>query len=119
MTPPLDLDRLEELARAATPGPWVKVSDLPDYGVATENQPDFHPDPIVTLNRKYRAPWRKNLGCSEPDAEFIAAHNPETALALLAEVRRLRGALEHYAKGAQVVGFDRGEIAEAALKGAP
>lgn len=56
-----------------TPGPWVVVSDLPDYGVATENQPDFHPDPVITLNRKYRAPWRKNLGCSQADAERIVA----------------------------------------------
>lgn len=67
---------------SATPGPWEKVSDLPDYGVATTNQPDFHPDPIVTRNRLHRAPWRKNYGCSEMDAEFIA-HSPQDIARLL------------------------------------
>jgi len=78
---------LETKARAATPGPWAAVSDLPDWGVATENQPDFHSDPIVTKNRQYRAPWRTNLGCSERDAKYIAAVSPDVILSLIASAR--------------------------------
>jgi len=78
---------LEMKARAATLGPWTAVSDLPDWGVATENQPDFHPDPIVTKNRQYRAPWRTNLGCSERDAKYIAAVSPDVILSLIASAR--------------------------------
>ena len=85
-------DRLAEIkarCEAATPGPWCKVSDLPDYGVASMNHPGTLPDPVVTLNRKYRAPGRPNLGCSEFDADFIA-HAREDIPFLLAEVERLR-----------------------------
>jgi hypothetical protein len=92
MTPAL-VTELRRLEKATTPGPWSKVSDLPDYGVATTNQPDFHPDPIVTLNRQYRAPWRKNLGCNEADADFIAEMR-NAAPALLEAVETMHAALE-------------------------
>lgn len=71
---PADLDALERLARAATPGPWV--SDGCDIKSPNE------------------ALWIYDEGGhSEGDARYIAAMNPETTLALIARVRELEGAL--------------------------
>ena len=85
-----DTKKLRELAEAATPGPWRDangngaasvVSEHSDYGcqiylnVRTCEIAD-------TVNR-----WKA-------DARFIAAANPQTVIALLDEVARLRAAIE-------------------------
>lgn len=81
-TPPteLELDEIETRANAATPGPWSVDSSIP-YGhrVGTSDEAD----------------WVARTGDhgedgSEADAAYIAALHPETAKALVAEVRRLR-----------------------------
>lgn len=81
--------RLRELESKATPGPWVVVSDLPDFGIASTSHPT---DPVVTKNRLYRAPGRSNYGCTEQDAKFIAASR-EAISDLLSEVERLESKL--------------------------
>lgn len=69
---PEALDRLETLAKEATPGSWkVKVS--PDGGIA-----------IATDGFSFSQEER------DGDAEYIAAAQPATILALIAEVRRLQ-----------------------------
>lgn len=80
---PLDLDDLLAKAKAATPGPWCAVSDLPSWAVAAMDGRD----PITTKNRVYRRPDRVNGGCDERDAAFIAAANPTTMIALVERVR--------------------------------
>lgn len=81
---PLDLDAIEAVADAATPGPWTVDSSIP-YGhrVGSSDEADW-------------VAWTGEHGetGSEADAAFIAAVNPVVALALVAEVRRLRVELE-------------------------
>ena len=103
---PNTLDQLKELAAKATPGPWTAVSDLPSFGVAAEHP---HPDPIATVNRAYRAPHRKNLGCWENDARFIAAFNPQVALALLANTVALHELLSNVSLDWYAAQFRRDE----------
>jgi hypothetical protein len=78
----IDLDRLEELAKSATPGPWVaEVDDWNCSVILDDDQPG-------TAYIAERLTQGKSEG--EADAEFIAALDPTTILALITEVRRLR-----------------------------
>ena len=90
-----ELDRLEALAKAATPGPWYHVyegsSDWQVYG------PHDDIKPVASLHR-YHAP-------SCPDAPFIAAAR-DAVPALVAEVKRLRGALVVVAEYEACIGDD-------------
>jgi hypothetical protein len=74
-----DLDKLEQLARAATPGPWLALfGDEYIYGVAIRSEEG---DSV--------AEW-DDLPLSEQDARFIAVANPAAVLELVREVRMLR-----------------------------
>lgn len=66
----IDLDHLESLAKAATPGPW-------DYGACEVflKGTDFWP--VIATCR------------NEDDLAFIAAANPAVVLELIAELRRV------------------------------
>lgn len=85
----VDLEKMEKVAREATPGEYVALScpELPtdccDYGVVS-----------VALSRETCRVW------SREDAVFFATFDPPTVLSLLqslrnqeAEIERLRGAL--------------------------
>ncbi|MFK4102480.1 hypothetical protein ACI2L1_20825 [Streptomyces sp. NPDC019531] len=106
--PPTDeeLDELDELARAATPGPWfvrslddvdamslVAVSTLPDTGLG-ERWPGFDHREIVaaTLIQQPRYVDAADERWDE-NAHFIAAAR-DNIPRLVAEVRRLRRQLE-------------------------
>ena len=101
-----ELDELDELARAATPGPWfvrnlddvdamslVAVSTLPDAGLG-ERWPGFDHREIVaaTLIQQPRYVDAADERWDE-NAHFIAAARDNTPR-LVAEVRRLRRQLE-------------------------
>jgi hypothetical protein len=83
-----DLDRLEQLARAATPGPWqvdrvnhdgcARVCD----GTCLGSHADC--DAIVT------ADGFDHLGANDSNPDYIAAASPDVVLSLLAELRKLR-----------------------------
>jgi hypothetical protein len=75
-----DLERLEALARAATPGPWEVV------GSSVTNWRDGSCDMEWLPNGSSDA-YNAN---SEADAEYIAAASPDTVLAHIAEIRRLQ-----------------------------
>jgi hypothetical protein len=78
----VDLDRLAELARAATPGPWT-------FGY--RNDPDAPASVGVTsgLGRTAIAMSpRYGLKQFEKDAALIAACSPETILVLVERVQR-------------------------------
>ena len=73
----IDLDKLEALAKAATPGPWSA---------------DGRDDLIGPIGSSL---IRGEHGCEgyfamDEDAEYCAAANPATILALIAEVRASR-----------------------------
>lgn len=74
---PLDVESLEQTARRATPGPWIK--EYIDW------EHCWH------FGTGYTAVGTVN---GVPDSGYIAAFNPETALALIAEIRRLRSAVD-------------------------
>ncbi len=86
LTTPEALDQLEGLARAATPGPWeygednllVRRTTLPVWRLGSTTASDD----ICAIGRA----WPN----SEANADYIAAAQPATVLALIAEVRRLQ-----------------------------
>jgi len=88
-----DLDRLESIARAATPGPWwwndmdemVSDSDGPEWDMDldwTSGKPvRVGPTRVIETDSGYYPP-RDN------DRAHIAAFDPPTVLALIALARR-------------------------------
>jgi hypothetical protein len=77
MTSPLDLDALQKLAEAATPGPW----ECPQFR--------DHPQLFIYKSGGMRRQVARALSEQTSDAAFIAAANPQTVLALIAAARRL------------------------------
>jgi hypothetical protein len=80
------IDRSER----ATDGPWEAISDLPSWAVASLSA---QTDVVSTVNRKYRVPYRTNLGCDINDADFIAQARtdvPELARRLQKAINKLR-----------------------------
>lgn len=111
--PPMtfDLDRLEALARAATPGPWQWVDPdtdlpcLPDAPCATGDHDQYAhrlslrtveefsadsvgdlPKFIIHTAEEFHEA-QQGEQWSHPDAEFIAACSPEVVLALIEQLR--------------------------------
>lgn len=76
----LDIDRLEEIAKAATPGARQAIISIHDnkFWVTTA-----HKRPYTMLLETYG----DNAQC---DAEYEAALDPHTTLALIAELRQAR-----------------------------
>ena len=79
----LDLEKLEQLAKSATPGRWPNFNDA---------------DIREQLWRHYD--WDKKRESRSPicipysDAEYIAAANPETMLALIERIKKLEAVRE-------------------------
>ena len=76
---PLDLDRLEELAKAATPGPW-KFSP-------------WHIEEGPSAVRKDDYGFVCNTDC-DSTAAYIAACSPDAILSVIARVRGLEACVE-------------------------
>jgi hypothetical protein len=99
MTPQIDLDELQRLLDAATPGEWLAHSayishDDGSWSITSTNSAmevvDGYSDPSMGDN---------SVRLSRADAEFIAvAHNALPAL--IVEVRRLRELVKDHGKGA-------------------
>lgn len=87
----IDTTKLRELAQKATPGPWeVVYCDIGRHEICDGN---FNADHehigsfVVMADDDAESPFP--IIC-EHDAEYIAAANPATVLALLDEIDRLR-----------------------------
>lgn len=84
----IDLDTIERLARAATPGPWpiaMTSADNRDMGHARGPE---HPRPD-------RMSWHPQ---TEIDAAYIAAVSPDVVLEMVARLRKAEAvckAIEH------------------------
>ncbi|MFW4586569.1 ead/Ea22-like family protein [Pseudomonas aeruginosa] len=98
-----DHAELRRLAKAATPGPWILY--VPEDYQGPEELPGYG----VECAEGRAIVWgalEPETGCQfDRDAEFIAAANPNTILALLDEIDRLkaenevlRGALKQFAE---------------------
>lgn len=87
----LDLDKIEKAARAAALGPWEAYeTERGTVGVSGPEQ---------TFGNGFF--MRDPVPGSLADAEYIALMSPQTTLALIAEVKRLRAhekAVEKYLK---------------------
>lgn len=94
-----EIARLREVASKATKSQWAysETREMDIYGdegvIDTVDVMAYEDGPMICHV------------CDEPDenwqdnGQFIAAFNPETALRLLDELERYRGALEFYANG--------------------
>jgi hypothetical protein len=100
---PSDLDRVEALARAATPGPWYQAG-LPWYQVGSgvlAGSPDPHVGYLIVDCEEFegeRAEYLENKGDvkladADDDAAFIAAANPAFVISLIEHARSLQSAL--------------------------
>jgi hypothetical protein len=83
----IDLDELEKLEKAATPGLWTPVSDGNKYAIAAGDR-----DIFTSENRLYRTFDKKHGACFGDASLVCAMHNalPE----LIAELRAARKVIE-------------------------
>ncbi|WP_416520078.1 hypothetical protein [Streptomyces achromogenes] len=104
---PLDLDAIDTVIAAATPGPWgvyeyggdslIEIAaDLEDTGTGysarrTVCRLDEEPLDNDPAHRGWMA--EEDWAQVQADARFIAAMSPETVKAMAAEIRRLRAEL--------------------------
>ncbi|MFG8224629.1 ead/Ea22-like family protein [Pseudomonas aeruginosa] len=87
-----DHAELRRLAKAATPGPWV--TDAQKNG-AIFNIESESGDMCIAMSQENPAPTRLEINEQRrANAEWIAAANPKTILALLDEIDGLRSRLE-------------------------
>ena len=85
----IDLDALEKLADEATPGPWEPVS-LSGYGSPFSIRMAYQSDNPNASKTHYGIQSVRTRG----DAHFIAAANPATIKALIAELKDARTTVE-------------------------
>ena len=78
----IDLDALEKLADEATPGPWEPMS-ISGYGSPFSIRMAYQSDNPNASKTHYGIQSVRTRG----DAHFIAAANPATIKALIAELR--------------------------------
>lgn len=81
----IDLDELERMAKAATPGPWEQVElegNYFPYVFRQKESPDDTP-PLVAETREAK-------GYENETAAYIAAMHPATTLALIERIRELQ-----------------------------
>lgn len=77
----IDIDKLEALAKAATPGEWISYTPI---GAALNPwEATFVAGPIPRY-------MDRSQGFCPADGNYIGASNPQVVLALIAEVRVLR-----------------------------
>lgn len=92
----IDIDEIETLARLATPGPWAIDSD----SVNKYDRLYVAKGSTGDLQGRVLEVFANCLVTSDEEryvnAAFIAAANPATILALIAEVRALRADAERY-----------------------
>ena len=102
-----DYSKLQELAEKATPGPWDR-SDGNEVSVSYEGDEAY-------WEWENAGPAQLHGSGEQPiaDADFVAAANPATVLALLAEIKRLRtaeGDAMTYKAGMENVAQQRDQI---------
>jgi len=114
MAEKLDLDVLERLARAATPGPWFEKDWSRDFGedkttVEARSKDILHPGHSAIWPHGIRGHRVAETEVGErpiEDAAFIAAANPVTVLSLIGRIRELEHA-EPNATRSEPVGWMR------------
>lgn len=81
-----DTKKLRDLANAATPGEWLARNRQTHLGVSNEEVADWIVETVAD-REPIAQPYSPN---KVANAAFIAAANPQTVIALLDEIDRLR-----------------------------
>ena len=102
MTAP-DLEALEKLADEATPGEWEPMS-ISGYGSPFSIRMAYQSDNPNASKTHYGIQSVRTRG----DAHFIAAANPATIKALIAELKEARGLLKGLCDAYELVCDDSG-----------
>ena len=89
----VDKERLEALALAATPGPWVRSYRTESRGTRLLAMLPGVQKQIGMVKTDKRDP--KHEAIDQANTEFIEAANPAVVLALLDEISTLRKQLDH------------------------
>ncbi len=90
----MNINELEELAKAATPGPWHWECD--DVKGDPYNRKRYQVTAIgKTVTRIYYSSFEGGPTNAEDDAKHIAATNPSAILELIAAYREAVAALEY------------------------
>jgi hypothetical protein len=99
MTP--DLAKLKEIAKAATPGPWV---ERPNYGDPEGTLAIIKIDPDGGI---YWIVSRMAAFKDIQNATFIATFNPTTVLSLIERLELAEGALKNIQEKATVAAYSK------------
>lgn len=91
-----ELENLEKLARAATPGPWRSDYCGDVWTEAEKEKVDWHDEPV------FKGIGTTPRGPDNGTAKYIAAANPDTILKLIGEIRRLQVIEDLLRKGNRV-----------------
>lgn len=93
----IDIDKIESLAKAATPGPWRgdRFDGTVKYDIVAGDYPNGAYTIICHGDNGNACDGGYGFTSAENEAYVLAA-NPDTILALVAEVRRLREDAERY-----------------------
>lgn len=97
----IDLDQLEALAKAATPGPWEDLSNHPYHLHGTINKGEKH----IAGCSWFETPREEQCVTVKEalaNAAYIAAANPATVFELVAEVRRHRKSMTRLARALRI-----------------
>ena len=105
----IDIDRLEKLAKAATPGPWRVLPDLRSVTTTVEGYSLCGPELLI-------ADWIDHDQANEANAAFVAAASPSTIMALLDVFEACRIHVEAGAAG-YLYGMDKLEKELSKLEG--
>lgn len=116
----IDRAELRKRAEEATPGPWKAVSQMNwGNGYAYTSVQPTEPDPETMRHllmasgefhvcRMTHTPLERKFSLYRLDADFIAAANPSTVLALLDRIGELEAAVAPFAKAADKIERDYG-----------
>ena len=105
----IDLDEIERLARAATPGPWFHCQPFQTvpavrtiHGPVPGQRVDYVAREPAPVHRPAIIPMEgRETTTRSHDMAFIAAANPATILALVARLRAAEAALHPFAWAAE------------------
>lgn len=89
----LDLEDLQRKAEAATPGPWDHETKKFSEAIYTPHRSG----PSISISwgaGSRNSPIWGTPERAKADAAFIAAANPEAVLALIAELKQMRGEVQ-------------------------
>jgi hypothetical protein len=107
----IDLDKLEELAKAATPGPWIgdRIDGTVKYDIVAGDYPNGEFEIVCRGNNGNNFGFMKR-----EDEDYTLAANPTAILELIAEVRNLRETIRKQASSARA-GMDAAKRAATIL----